>query len=100
MEDQVSGGIFYSIYAKISFDVPSLIATAICKINFHIVTSPAKSALRTLAGSALYTFIMYRITSTMDKQTDAWNHYLEITKYVAAVTLGKGGDVEVKDRWF
>jgi hypothetical protein len=97
---QTSGEISHSVYTEISFDVPSHIPAAICRINFHINTSPIVNAPRSLSGEAPYTFIVYRIVSEMDKDKDSWAQHPEITNYVAAVTLGPKGGVEVKDGWF
>jgi hypothetical protein len=97
---QTSGEISQSVWTEVSFDVPSNVEAKICRINFHINTNSSKNAPRTLSGDAPYTFLIYRLLTDINKDTDSWNSYPKTTNYVATVTLTPGGSVTVKDGWF
>jgi hypothetical protein len=97
---QTTGEVSNSVYTEVSFDVPRDVAANICRINFSINTNPAKNAPRTLSGQAPYTFFVYRIEPTINKDTDTWNSHPEIINYVATITLSEGGGVTIVDGWF
>ncbi|KAF2845492.1 hypothetical protein T440DRAFT_472620 [Plenodomus tracheiphilus IPT5] len=87
-------------HVEVSFDVPSNEA-AICRLNFHINTSPTKNAPRALYGTPPYTFNISRLQPTIDKDTDTWNSHPNITDYVATYILGQAGNVStVASHWF
>ncbi|KAH4201750.1 hypothetical protein HBI95_162270 [Parastagonospora nodorum] len=97
---QTSGEISNDVWTEISFDVRSDIPATTCRVNFHINTNPTKNAPRSLSGVEPYNFLIYRITPTMDKDKDSWNHSPSIINYIAEVTLTQAGDVSIKDGWF
>jgi hypothetical protein len=97
---QTSGEISQAVWTEVSFDVPSNVDANICRINFHINTNPSKNAPRTLSGDAPYTFLIYRMLTDINQDTDSWNSHPKTTNYVATVTLTPGGGVTLLDGWF
>jgi hypothetical protein len=90
----------HPVWTEVSFDVPSNVDANICRINFHINTNPSKNAPRTLSGDAPYTFLIYRMLTDINQDTDSWNSHPKTTNYVATVTLTPGGGVTLLDGWF
>jgi hypothetical protein len=97
---QTSGEISNSVHTEVSFDVPSDVPTNVCRINFSINTNPSKNAPRALSGQAPYTFVVYRLAPTINKDKDTWRSHPEIRNYVATITLSQSGGVTVKNGWF
>jgi hypothetical protein len=97
---QTTAEVSNNVWTEVSFDVRSDVPASICRINFHINTNPTKNAPRSLSGDEPYQFLVNRLTSTIDKDRDTWNHSPEITNYVARVTLTQDGGVTVEDGWF
>jgi hypothetical protein len=99
---QTTGEISNSVSTEVSFDVPADVPAAICRINFHVNTNPAKNAPRALSGQAPYTFLVYRLKATIVQDKDTWNsHPAKMGDgAVARITLSESGGVIVEGGWF
>jgi hypothetical protein len=97
---RTTGEVSNSVHTEVSFDVPADMPAAICRINFHVNTNPAKNAPRALSGQAPYTFLVHRIESAIDKDKDTWNSHPEIMYQIGKITLTQSGGVTVENDWF
>jgi hypothetical protein len=97
---QFTGIVATGAYSEVSFDVPANVPSAICRINFHINTSPIKHAPWSLSGSSNYFFNVTRLEPTMNQYTDTWNSHPMEAEYVGTVHLGKDGSTSMEAGWF
>jgi hypothetical protein len=94
----VSGNIF----TELSFDVPRDIPNvAICRLNFHVNTSPLKNAPKEIKGAAPFQFHASALEPTISKDDDTWYSHPPVTgNPMMTVKLGSDWSVTVVDGWF